>query len=92
LYLSKDNRQKVRERLRQLEDIVGYAEQRLDKPNNFLMVIAYILRKIAKSDEGYDKEVLKKLVSRKDGVSDPTREIPLYDYYFMMKNFRVGVG
>jgi HD superfamily phosphodiesterase len=92
LYLSKDNRQKVRERLRQLEDIVGYAEQRLDKPNNFLMVIAYILRKIAKSDEGYDKELLKKLVSRKDGVSDPTREIPLYDYYFMMKNFRVGVG
>lgn len=91
LFWSDDAGEMARQKLRQLEDVVGYAEQYLDKPNGYFMVLAYILRQIARSNDNYDREILKALLSP-NGVKDPTTEIPLYDYYFMLKNFRVGVG
>ena len=89
LYNSENDKKEIREKLRQLEDIVSYAETNLDKSNGYLRTLAYILRKIAKSDRAYDKEILKKLVEKKEGS---LKEIPLYDYYFILKTFKVGVG
>ncbi|BCU70129.1 HD domain-containing protein [Stygiolobus caldivivus] len=91
LYYSDKDRREAREKLRVLEDVVGYAEVRVDSPNGYLTTLAYILRQIARSDDGYDKEVLKRLVAKKNG-QDPLKGIPLYDYFFVLKTFRVGVG
>jgi len=89
LYNSENDKKEVREKLRQLEDIVSYAETNFNTSNGYLKTLAYILRQIARSDKPYDKEILKKLVERKEGS---LKEIPLYDYYFILKTFRVGVG
>lgn len=89
LYNSENDKKEVREKLRQLEDIVSYAETNFNTSNGYLKTLAYILRQIARSDKPYDKEILKKLVERKESS---LKEIPLYDYYFILKTFRVGVG
>ncbi|QIW22829.1 HD domain-containing protein [Sulfolobus sp. S-194] len=81
LYI-KDDKKGVRDKMRDLEDAVGFAET----TNGYTKALAYILRQIARGDR---KEVLKKVV--KDSES-PLSGIPLYDYYFILKTFRVGVG
>ena len=88
LYNSPEAWELTREKLRALEDLVSYAET---SRKGYYDVIAYAIRGLAKSG-GYDRDLLRTLLKAADRGDGKLGKVPLYDYYFMLKTFRVGVG
>jgi GTP cyclohydrolase III len=84
---SKEAKDEVRELIRPLEDVVSYADTLYGTDRYFYETVAYMVRKRFRSDDEYVKKLLTPLLSK---MSKNT--IPLYDYYFMLKTMRVGIG
>jgi len=82
-----DNKEKIRDIIRPLEDLTNYADT-----HNFYDTLAYILRSKARSkgEEGKDREY--KLISFLLSSSSEELRFPLYDYYFILKSIKVGVS
>lgn len=53
----------------------------------FYETVAYMVRKRFRSDDEYTKRLLTLLLSKIN-----KNVIPLYDFYFMLKTIRVGIG
>ncbi|BFH74741.1 HD domain-containing protein [Sulfurisphaera javensis] len=96
LYNNKnDGKKKTREILHYIDYIVQYALQE----NEFLSTLAYILRYRFRVEDPKEKEFLTFLL-RKYGENDSLSSasayykdrLPLLDYFFMLKTFRLGVG
>ncbi|QKR00771.1 HD domain-containing protein [Metallosphaera tengchongensis] len=73
---------KARDYLRPFEDLAVYSQVKPD----YYDVVAYALRTMVRTDDPDDREVLKML------LKDVGRggQFPILDYYFALKNFRVG--
>ncbi|AHC52240.1 phosphohydrolase [Sulfolobus acidocaldarius SUSAZ] len=83
----KNASEEVRKFIRPLEDVVSYADALYGTDRYFYETVAYMVRKRSRSDDEYAKKLLMLLLSK---ISKNT--IPLYDYYFMLKTIRVGIG
>jgi len=93
-----NEKNKVRELIRPLEDLTNYADT-----HKFYDTLAYILRSRAKSNAGaksdkrkaYESELISYLLKNSFKDSDKEKEkkirMPLYDYFFILKSIRVGV-
>ncbi|WP_338602836.1 HD domain-containing protein [Sulfolobus tengchongensis] len=86
---NEDNKELVRDSLRPLENLVSYAESNLGTSKYFLGTLAYIITRKAKTEDNYERELINLLLKN---LSEKEWNIPLYDYYFIVKSLRVGVG
>ena len=84
IYLN-DDRDKVRDMIRPLEDLSNYANT-----HNFYDTLAYILRYRARAKGGGKKDEYELVSFLLSNCLEKLR-IPLYDYYFILKSIRVGV-
>jgi len=91
-----DDKKKIRDIIRPLEDLTNYADT-----HNFYDTLAYILRSKARSKEEEGKthvyNLITFLLNTSRGLHNTSKEnrsleIPLYDYYFILKSIRVGVS
>ncbi|TRM98045.1 phosphohydrolase, partial [Sulfolobus sp. B1] len=80
-------RKEARDLIRPLEDVVSYADTLYGTDRYFYETVAYMVRKRFRSDDEYTKRLLTLLLSKIN-----KNVIPLYDFYFMLKTIRVGIG